>query len=224
MSQLDTLLERSDAFLEHLLGMLDKVEDWSEGPRTTACLASCEVSIEHGQAVRLLFAAGFPNAACVAMRAQYEAVLRAAWLQNCASKDEVNRLLQPLNPETEQAAKNLAGAREMLVALQARLLHEPGLRGLVAPLVEAHSVLWKALNSFAHAGIHALHRSEYGFDKSLVLGAVRNSNLLTHFGARLTVRAGAPVELHHEVDRAWLRFEDCLPDLKLAQVRHPRER
>jgi hypothetical protein len=100
MSNLDTLLTRSQAFVEHLFSMLGRVEEWDGRPRATACASSCELSIEHCQAVYVLFASGLPNAACVAMRAQYEAVLRAAWLQHCATPDEVNRLLRPLTLET----------------------------------------------------------------------------------------------------------------------------
>ena len=87
--------------------MLGRVDEWDGRPRATACASSCELSIEHCQAVYVLFASGLPNAACVAMRAQYDAVLRAAWLQHSATPDEVNRLLQPLTLETEQGAKNL---------------------------------------------------------------------------------------------------------------------
>lgn len=137
MSSLDALLERSQAFVEHLLAMLARVEGCDESPRPVACAGSCELSLEHAQAVSVLFASGLPNAACVSLRAQYEVVLRAAWLLYCASPDEVNRLLQPPNLETEQGAKNLPGALKMLEALQARLSAEPGLRGLVEPLTGA---------------------------------------------------------------------------------------
>ena len=209
-----SLLERSQAFAEHLLVMLAHVEAWDESPPCAACAASCQLSIEHSQAVCVLFASGLPNAACVSLRAQYEAVLRAAWLLYCANKVEVNRLLQPLNLETEKDANKMPGARDMLDALQARLRVEPGLKGLVVPLVEAHAVLWKSLNSFAHAGIHALHRVEHGFPELLVMDVVRNSNVLTHFAARLMVRTGGTGEQGHAVDRAWMGFEDCLPSVR----------
>jgi hypothetical protein len=214
MSQLETLLTRSQAFVEHLFVMLARVEAWDDRPRASACASSCELSVEHCQAVYVLFASGLPSAACVAMRAQYEAVLRAAWLQHCATSDEVNRLLQPLTLETEQGAKNLPGALKMLQSLQARLEVEPGIKGLVQPLTEAHAVLWKALNSFAHAGIHALHRTEFGFPEPLVMDTVKNANGLAHFAARLMVRTGVPVDLHHIVDRAWQGFEDCFPPVR----------
>jgi hypothetical protein len=214
MTSLKRLLERSQAFTEHLLVMLAQVESWDETSRPAACAGSCQLSVEHSQAVCVLFASGLPNAACVALRAQYEAVLRAAWLLYCTNPDEVNRLLQPLSLESEQGAKNLPGALKMLGALQARLQEDPGLKGLVVPLAEAHEVLWKALNSFAHAGIHALHRVEHGFPDLLVMDTVRNSNVLTHFAARLMVRTGVPSDLHHAVDRAWMSFEDCLPSVR----------
>lgn len=75
MDALETLLTRSQAFVEHLLSMLARVEDWDDSPRPAACMGSCQLSLEHSQAVSVLFATELPNAACVALRAQYEAVL-----------------------------------------------------------------------------------------------------------------------------------------------------
>jgi hypothetical protein len=210
-SELHALLTRSQDFVEHLFGLLAQVQDWDGSPRAAACGLSAELSLEHGQAVAVLFATGLPNAACVTLRAQYEAVLRSAWLLYCANDDQVNRLLQPLTLEAEQGAKNLPGALQMLEALKKREQEVPGLKGLVAPLAVAHDVLWKALNSFAHAGIHALHRTDRGFPQGLVMDVVRNANALSHFAARLKVRTGLSVHLHHEVDRAWMGHQDCLP-------------
>ncbi len=65
---------------------------------------------------------------------------------------------------------------------------EPGLKGVVVPLKEAHAVLWKALNSFAHAGIHALNRVEYGFPEALAYQLfARHSYVGTFFDACLRV-------------------------------------
>lgn len=213
---IEPLLGRSQEFLEHLLAHVATVEGWDSSARSLACASSCQLALEHGQAVCVLFTASLPNAACVSLRAQYEAVLRASWLLYSASPAEVNRLLQPLTIQTEQGAKNLPQAGAMLAELEALLPDSPGLSGLVLPLAEAHGVLWKALNSFAHAGIHALHRTEHGFPEPLASDVIRNSNVLTHLSARLLVRTGGPTELHHNVDRAWMGFEDCLPSVRPA--------
>ena len=77
----------------------------------------------------MLLASGLPNAACGALRAQYEVVLRAAWLLYCARPDEVNRLLQPLNLKTEQQSNNVLGTLKMLAGLQVRLKDDPGSKG-----------------------------------------------------------------------------------------------
>lgn len=78
MSSLNSFLERSQMLVEHLLVMLARVEDWDESPPPTACFGACQLSFEHSQAVGVFLDSGLPNAACAALKAQYEAVLRAA--------------------------------------------------------------------------------------------------------------------------------------------------
>ena len=122
----------------------------------------------------------------------------------------MNRLMQPLNTATEQEAKNIATPLPMLEALAKAEAKDPGLQGLVRPLTAAHAVLWRGMTSFAHIGLHALHRQDKGFPAELALALMRISDLLARFAARLLI----PAQLHHEIDRAFEGFEDCLPRIQ----------
>lgn len=216
MSELQALFERSRLFGLKLVGLIGVPGTAESAGPAALCAVSCGLAVEHAQAVLVLFEAGLPNAACVCLRAQYEAVLRAAWALYAASPDQLERLSQPLTPESEQAAKNAPGALKMLESLQARVAQEPGIKGLVEPLVGAHAVLWRALNSFAHAGLHPLNRWSHGFPEAMAIEAVKTSNALTHFAARLWVRTGSPAARIQPVELAWQEFEDCLPAMRVS--------
>lgn len=206
------LLERSDAFAGHLTSLLQHVSELRDDPRGLAGRRAAQLALEHGAAVRILFETGAPNAACALLRSQYEAVLRGAWALYAASSEKVDRLNRPLDPDSEQAAKNLDGAERMLDALKARAGLNPQLMGLVIPLDEIRVNQWKAMNSFVHGGIHPLQRAD-GFPVELAAQVVRNSNGISHIACRLLIRLATRLDVAFaaKMERAYLGFEDCVP-------------
>lgn len=208
----EQLLERSDAFAAHLATLLQRSSELRDDPRGHAGRRAAHLALEHGTAVRILFGAGAPNAACALLRSQYESVLRGTWALYAASSEKVDRLNRPLDLESEQAAKNLDGPERMLEALKARAGLNPQLLGLVLPLDEIRVNQWKAMNSFVHGGIHPLQRAD-GFPVELAAQVVRNSNGISHIACRLLMRLAANLEVTSvaEMERAYLGFEDCVP-------------
>jgi len=206
------LLERSDAFMEHLVSLLQRVPGLRDDARGLAGRRAAQLALEHGAAVRVLFSAGAPNAACALLRSQYEAALRGAWALYAASNEKIDKLNRPLDLDSEQAAKNLDGPEKMLDALKARAGFNQQLMGLVIPLVEIRENQWKAMNSFVHGGIHPLQRTD-GFPVQLAAQVVRNSNGITHIACRLLMRLATHVDTATaaETERAYLGFEDCVP-------------
>lgn len=85
---------------------------------------------------------------------------------------------------------------------------------IVAQLKEYRDVTWKALNSYAHGGLHPLARVVTGYPPQLTFHTLRNSNAVLALTAQLlsllTYDAGAiePVRRMHA------EFADCLPILK----------
>lgn len=110
---LDQMLTRSDALMERLTELLDDA-DFDGSPRGEAALGMCVVAMEHATALRALMALGLPTSAVSLMRLQFEALTRAMWLIYAASDTAIEKLSAPLTLETEQAAKNLPSAKEMI--------------------------------------------------------------------------------------------------------------
>ena len=205
------LLGRSQDFEDRLIEVLGAIEEFSNAPKALAGGRAAQLAIEHGRATRELFGSGMPNSASAMLRAQYEAVVRSAWAIYAATALQVDRLNQPLDLESEQSAKNLPGALEMLKALTGRAGFLPELGGLVTPLIEIHTHHWRAMNSFVHGGIHPLQRSATGFPQELAETVIRASNGVMHFAFRLLARLGSSAHVVVEIDRAWIDFEDCCP-------------
>lgn len=209
--ELATLLERSEAFSGHLGSLLERIPAFGDDARSLASRRAAWLALEHGVAVRALFDIGAPNSACALLRSQYEAALRGAWAAYAAPSEKVDRLNRPLDPDSEQAAKNLEGAERMLASLKARAGFNPAVMGLVIPLDEIRRNHWRAMNSFVHGGIHPLQRSE-AFPVVLACQVVRNANGISCIAGRLLARLSVPVDaaLVVEVDRAHMGFEDCV--------------
>jgi hypothetical protein len=134
------------------------------------------------------------------------------WLLYAASDAAVDTLLAPLTARSEQAAKNLPGAREMIEQIGKRV-------GQGVPAA-AHQMLshfkevtWPAMNSFVHGGIHPLRRRADGFPLDLALQVLRSSNgLTTMTGMTMALLTGdeAVIEPMSKIQPA---FADCLPAL-----------
>lgn len=117
---LERMLRRSDELHEKILSVLDDAE-FDGSPRSEAAFGMCFVALEHGTALRALMALGLPTSAVSLMRLQFEALTRAMWLIYAASDHAVAKLLAPLTLESEQAAKNLPSASDMIEQIGKRV-------------------------------------------------------------------------------------------------------
>lgn len=77
--------------------------------------------------------------------------MRGAWTLYAAHDLQVTKLTVPLDSDSEQGAKNLPGAVDMLKAL---VRDAPV--GLTQPLQEFEAISIKALNSYVHGGMVAI--------------------------------------------------------------------
>lgn len=211
MDALAGLLTRSQEWAEHLWTALDSADAIAAGPRPEAVAAAVELSFEHAHALRLLLEVGTPNSAVVLLRAQYESLLRGAWLMYAASDAQLEKVSASLTAESGAAAKNVRGAEEMLKELERLLVETPGLLGLVLPLREIRDNSWAAMNSFVHGGLHPLDRTRKGFPVKLAADVLKNSNGMLHMAARLLARLTPSLALVGHVEAALGAFKDCLP-------------
>nr|WP_230597897.1 hypothetical protein [Xanthomonas vasicola] len=143
----------------------------------------------------------------VVHRAQFEALVRAVWVLYSASDTEVACLQEELTPTSESVAARLPMASKMLLALEAVTQAADPLHAFV----EFKKYSWAALNSFVHAGAHALHRLRTGFPLELVEVVVKQSNALvvmTHM--QLAITTGSQDAVHWVATTAD-GFSDVLP-------------
>ena len=164
------LFDESDALGVELLALVD-VPPSDDSPRVRTSDIACSLSLEHWDSARALLRAGLLPSAIVVHRAQFEALARSVWLLYAASDDHLAKLAAALTPESEQAAKNMPQLAEMMQDLAKK-----------AP-PQAHDALsrfkensWKALNSYAHAGIHPIRRHGDGYPVEFVHDVLRNAN------------------------------------------------
>jgi hypothetical protein len=165
-----TIFDESDTLAAELLALI-AVPLFDDTPRFRNSDVACSLSLEHWASARTLLRSGLLPSAIVAHRAQFEALARSIWLLYAASDDPLSKLTATLSLESEQAAKNMPQTVEMMQDLAKK-----------AP-PQAYDALsrfkdnsWKALNSYAHAGIHPIRRHDDGYPVQLLHDVLRNAN------------------------------------------------
>jgi hypothetical protein len=202
---LDNALKESEEFADELLELID-LPLCNDTARVGIADVACSLSLEHWHSVRRLLADGLMSSALVVHRSQFEAVLRSVWLTYAAPDADVAKLTTVLDLESEQAAKNLSQAQHMMEALA-----KSGPKEAHAALARFKDNSWKALNSYAHAGIHPLRRHADGYPVALAHGVLCNANgLAVLSGMQAAVLSGAQ-PLQREVLALAAKHSTCMP-------------
>ena len=198
-------LEESDAFTEELLSLVDRPL-CNDSERVAIAGVACLLAFDHWHSIKLLLRARLLPSALVVHRAQFEATLRSVWLIYAASDAEVSKLTRPLDLESEQRAKNIAQAQQMMEALA-----KSGPKEAHAALTRFKDNAWKALNSYAHAGIHPLRRHADGYPGPLIYSALCNANGLAVLSAmQMAVLCGEQT-LQRDVMALAAKHPACMP-------------
>lgn len=205
MMNLDDALEESAEFADELLELID-LPLCNNTARVDIAEVACSLSLEHWHSVRCLLNEGLLSSALVVHRSQFEAILRSVWLTYAASDTDISKLTTVLNLESEQAAKNLSQTQHMMEALA-----KSGPKEAHAALARFKDNSWKALNSYAHAGIHPLRRHADGYPVELAHGVLCNANGLAILsGMQAAVLSGAQ-PLQREVLALATKHPLCMP-------------
>lgn len=198
-------LDESDAIAEELLGIID-LPLCNETDRVKVADIACSLSLEHWHAIRFLLRGGLLPSSLVVHRSQFEAVLRSVWLTYAASDSDVAKLTASLDLESEQAAKNISQTQHMMEALATS-----GPKEAHAALARFKDNSWKALNSYAHAGIHPLRRHAEGYPTALAHGVLCNANGLALIsGMQAAILSGAQ-PLQRAVLEIGAKHPSCMP-------------
>lgn len=184
--------------------------DWSEDSlRASVTLDACNLSLEHGTALRRLLEAELESSGLSMLRLQFEALLRAAWVLYAAADHEVAALAAPLTAGTSRAAKSLPMSADLLSAVEQSPNAPPPLK---RALREFRSTSWEALNSYVHSGIHPLRRMGAGHPTQDLVNAVLASNALNYATFMLLATMYGSDELANDVNVIVSGHPECMPE------------
>jgi hypothetical protein len=205
---LDRVFEESNDLASKLQDVLS-VPGYDDTARNRLSYLACLISLEHARATRTLLSSGLYPSGLVVLRAQFEALVRAVWIFYAASDMQVDKLGATLTLDTEQGAKGLPQIADMLAALATKAPRPP-----YEALTRFKETSWKALNSFAHAGIHPLQRRERGYSAKIIEDCVKNSNGLAVIAAMQAAILTGRQQLVGEVGRFQMIYCKCLPSVE----------
>ena len=198
-------LEESESLAADLLELVD-LPLCNDSQRVNVAEFACSLAFEHWHSVRGLIGAGLLPSALVVHRSQFESILRSVWLTYAASDAVVGKLSADLNLESEQAAKNIAQTDEMMKDLAGA-----GPQQAHTALLRFKENSWKALNSYAHAGIHPIRRHADGYPIELMRNVLRNANGLGVLSGMHAAVLSGMQPLQREIHALAERYATCMP-------------
>jgi len=202
---LNRAFEESEALAEELLSLID-VPLLNDSQRIDVADVACSLALEHWHSVRLLLQAGLLPSALVTHRAQFEAIVRSIWLTYCATDTDISKLAARPDLESEQAAKNISQTQNMMNAIEKSAPAQA-----YAALARFKDNSWKALNSYAHAGIHPIRRHAEGYPVALAHSVLCNANGLAVFCGMQAVVLSGLRPLQREVLDLAAKHPLCIP-------------
>lgn len=200
-----SIFDESDELAEELIALVD-VLIFNESSRIQISDVACSLSIEHWVSVRQLLRIGLLPSAAVVHRAQFEAITRSIWIFYAASEYQLSKLDSRLSLKSEQIAKNMPQAADMLEAIS-----KNGPSQAYDALNRFKENSWMALNSYAHAGIHAIHRHGNGYPIELIHDVLRNANGLAVISFMQASVLSGRLSLQREILSIAAKHPRCMP-------------
>lgn len=203
----DHFLARVAAFHQTVAENVADLEPYPE-PRYGLAHQSALLSIEHGTAAYVLIAGQLFAPGYSLLRTQFETLVRGIWLMYAATETWVDKLNHPLTEQSAESAKDTLMLDKMLKALRASESAPPA---LLNQLDACRDAMWKALNSYAHGGLHPLARTSMGYPPKLNYDVLRNSNALIALASQLTAVVSGIPENMAPVSALHREYADCIP-------------
>lgn len=196
---------------DELFARLSRVVDkpiYNSNPRTKLALTLAISSMQFSDAVRLLCSQGLILGVGATLRSQYEAMVRSVWVLYCATDLQVEKLDAFLNAESQQASKNIPTVNAMLGELD----KIPQIQNLLVAFHEFKDSSWLPLNSFVHAGIHAVFWTKHKAPPELIEQLFRISNGLNIIAFQeMGILTGIST-IQKEIFAVAANYADCLPN------------
>jgi hypothetical protein len=199
------IFDESDSLAEELQEVID-LPLFDNSLKIRTCDVACSLSLEHWHSARALLRTGLLPSALVVHRAQFEALTRSIWLTYAASDEQISKLTADLSLESEQGAKNMPQIAQMMQALE-----KSGPQQAYDALARFKDNSWKALNSYAHAGIHPIRRHHDGYPLNLVHDVLRNTNGLAVMSCMQAVVLSGQQPLQRTLLKLADKRSACMP-------------
>lgn len=204
---LQTLLSRSMSLREAIGDVLSNARGLQDdADKTHASAILCNLSVEHADAVLTLFSAGMPTSAVAILRIQFECLTRAIWIYYAATPAQLQGLVAELTSDGKSAGPRPPMLADMLDQLEG-LAPSSALQSLRNFQAQNR----RTLNSYVHAGAHAVRRHHEGMPLPIALTQIRHSNaLLLMAGMMRAILTGDP-SVTKPFAQFQIQFADCLP-------------
>lgn len=202
--ELNQLLQRS-ALLDTALTRFVPNSFEGVSDRTASSRIMCAVGFEHAESVKILIANDNFTSSISLLRLQYEALVRAVWLQYAASDKVTAQLMGEFTHEKAKKADRLSMMTQMLQELEGKAPLD-----IMKLLLQFKEHSWKPLSSYVHGGIHVLNRHSKGYPPSLIHQAVRASNSVSIILAMHLAQISGERKQMLLVSTLQITFADCL--------------
>ena len=206
--ELNDILMRS-AELDERLHRFCVGDDTNTPDKARGAVTLCRMVFEHAESFKILAARGNFTSAIALVRLQYESLVRAFWILYVATDAHTTKLMSNL---TEESAK--AGSKIPMVSAMLSSLEDKAPKEAVEMLLEIKEYSLPPLNSFVHAGIHAIDRNRNGYPLDLLIQVVKTSNGISTMAAMLLVMLSNNPPHKGKLPAIQREFADCLPSPK----------
>jgi len=173
------LFEQSMRMINELNQELSQSEFVDGGLRLDLVYQCCDISIEHGLAVKTLLEAELFTSALAVFRTQFESLVRAYWILFAATDEQVIELgrLDSIEQFTLKEHKSIGRftATPMIEALKE--IQE--IKHIVSQLEEFKLFSLDYLNSIVHSGKQTFLRHTFGLSDEHKKMIIKQSNNLT---------------------------------------------
>ena len=201
------LFERSDALQTTASASLARAIPPSTRKGVLATSISA-VSLEHWRAQRLLLREGLYVTGFALVRLQFEAVVRAIWILECAKDDWMERFVTPMADGQLEEPVLGPPVPAMLSAIATKA---PVIAGMLSQLKEG---AWEPMHSYVHGGVRPIAHSMAGTTHYQLSAVLRNANGLGLLAVNaMTIVLRGP-RLNGFVAHLQREYADCLPPPK----------
>lgn len=195
------LHDLSIEMIDELYDVLDQSYFMDGGLRLDLVYQCCDLSIEHGIAVKSLLKDQLITSALALFRIQFESVVRAYWLLMVASNNKVLKLqvssVEDLFknqkiPMVSDMIEELAGVKE--------IVH------IIEQFKQFKFYSMNHLNNIVHSGSHSLIRRKAGLDEKQRNIVMRQSNNFTTMAAQILLRHAGKEQYIHQLHE---KYREC---------------